>query len=156
MRCEVCGKEVRGKTVHVKIEGTVMKTCPGCARFGTRLPPGVGEGRAGGRGRPRKSIPYSREEKVIEFVEDVDRVIREGREAAGLTREELGRKLNEKVSVINRLESGRMVPDKKLAKKLEKALGIRLLTEVKEEKVGFSAGLGKEMTLGDFIKVKKR
>jgi putative transcription factor len=156
MRCEVCGNEIRGKPITTKIEGTEMKTCPRCARFGRKQAPGQERGGAPGASRARKSMPYSREEKVIEFVDDLHGVIRRGREAAGMSREDLGRRLNEKVSVINRLESGRMVPDKKLARKLEKALDIKLLTEVAEEKIETQSYGGGGMTLGDFVKVRKR
>jgi putative transcription factor len=156
MRCEVCGRAIRGKPVEVMIEGTQMKTCPRCARFGRRQVSGEERGGPPGAPRPKRSIPYSREEKVIEFVDDVHLVIRRGRESMGLTREDLGRKLNEKVSVINRLESGRMVPDKKLARKLERTLGIKLLTEVEEEKVETAGYGGGGLTLGDFVKIKKK
>ena len=42
----------------------------------------------------------------------------------------MGKKINERVSVINRIESGKMTPDTKLTRKLEKALNIKLLEKV--------------------------
>ena len=60
-------------------------------------------------------------------MEDFNTIVRKARESRGWTREELGAKIYEKVSVINRIESGKMEPDIKLAKKLEKTLNITLI-----------------------------
>ncbi len=58
--------------------------------------------------------------------------IRKARESKNLSREELGQKIYEKVSVINRIESGKMIPDIRLTKKLENALNITLIENVEK------------------------
>ena len=71
--------------------------------------------------RPRtpSRTPQIREPSY-EVSEDFNTIIRVAREKKGWSREELAKKIYEKVSVINRIESGKMVPDIKLARKLEK------------------------------------
>lgn len=161
MECEVCGRKIWGKPIPVVIEGTEMKTCKQCARFGretkswSRMPrrePGKGVSLT------RRKYPYgARRKPVIEIVEDYSLIIRHAREARKLTQEDLGRKINEKVSVIARLESGRMKPSVEIAKKLERALDIKLLEEVSEEGEYSASGEAKgELTIGDIIKIKKK
>ncbi len=63
------------------------------------------------------------------IVPDYASIIRKARESLGLTQEQLGRLINEKPSVIRRIESGAMVPTPVIARKLERALKIRLIQE---------------------------
>ncbi|WP_457556049.1 multiprotein bridging factor aMBF1 [Candidatus Pyrohabitans sp.] len=160
MECEVCGRKIWGKPVSTVIEGTEMKTCPRCARFGretktwSRVPKREPAGRVA---RPRKKRPYTRPLPEIDVVADYSSIIRRAREAKKLTQEELGRKISEKVSVIARLEAGKMKPSVEMARKLERVLDIKILEELPEEE-DFSApgGAGGELTIGDIIKIKKK
>jgi putative transcription factor len=69
--------------------------------------------------------------------------------------ETLAAKINEKTSVINKLERGDMRPDDLLVKKLENELGITLKEKVPIIKSESKAAGSKELTLGDLIKMKK-
>gem|GEM_PF-25772 len=77
----------------------------------------------------------------LELRPDYSRVIKEARERLGLSQEELGRKINEKTSVISHLETGAMKPSDALARKIEHALKVKLLVpseeveEMVEEKI---------------------
>ncbi len=64
--------------------------------------------------------------------EDFSSVIKNARESLGITQEELGRKINEKPSMIGHLENGSMKPDDILAKKLEHFLKIHLFVPVED------------------------
>lgn len=159
MECEVCGNTVNGKPFEVRIEGSLMRTCASCARFGkeergwSRLPQKGG----GSRGEPqpvRKPRPEPRE-KVIEVVEDYSGVIRHAREMRGLNQEDFAKIMNEKSSVIVRLESGNLVPDEKLARKLERLLDIKLLEALDETLPEAQRGKRGELTIGDMAKLKK-
>ncbi len=77
------------------------------------------------------------------------------REGKGWSREDLGRKINEKVSVITHLENGEIHPSDKFIKKLEKTLGIELMEAVEDIHITGSME-SKGMTLADFIIHKKR
>jgi putative transcription factor len=89
-------------------------------------------------------------------VEDFHKIIREAREKKGWSREELGEKIYEKVSVINRLESGKMVPDLKLARKMEKILKITLLEKTDQAQMDdLNAAHMRKATIGDIARIKK-
>lgn len=53
-------------------------------------------------------------------------LIRNARTQKGLTHDQLGQKINEKVTLIRKVETGSIRPDEILAKKLERFLGIKL------------------------------
>ena len=145
--CEVCGREIIGPAYVALIEGAELIVCAECVRYAKwfrRLRRGERaveklQARAGIR-RPlmaraaKPGVPTRISELVkLEVVENFGRLVKEAREAKGLTQEELGKMIGEKASVISRIESEKMVPDIVLARKLEHALGIKLLTEAREE-----------------------
>jgi putative transcription factor len=89
--------------------------------------------------------------------EDYSRIIREARGNAGLSQEDLARRVNEKLSVIQKIEAGRMIPDMKLAKTLEHVLRVKLLVPVKELPVPASRQKpAPEVTLADVAKIKSK
>ena len=93
----------------------------------------------------------------MELAEDFNILVRQARESKGWTREELGAKINERVSVINRIESGKMEPDSKLAKKLEKTLNITLIEKYDDMDLeSFKSSASGPNTLGSIVKIKRR
>jgi putative transcription factor len=70
----------------------------------------------------------------------------------GLSHKEFAARLNEKESIIHKLETGSFEPPIELARKLEKLLRISLVQEDKDEKVAVGKGTGGGMTIGDIIK----
>jgi putative transcription factor len=151
MRCEICGKKIVGKPVKTKIESSIMVTCNECSKFGKvqREPPKAR------KPRPVRRSPKFREPSE-EVIEDFKDIIREGRERKGWTREVLAEKVYEKASVVNRVESGKMVPDIKLARKLEKILDVTLIEKTddgKQEDLGPRARRG--ATIGDIARIKR-
>jgi len=169
MRCEICGQSIEdGKSKRTKIDGSVMEVCPDCAKFGVvqkipkpKIIPSMGKrkSKVEGNNPPRRTPRpmYSLDEPTEELVEDFERIVRQARERKGLSREKLGEKIYEKVSVINRIESGKMVPDTKLAKKLEKALNINLIEKISDMDLeDFKNKTSGGPTLGDIVKIKKK
>jgi putative transcription factor len=154
MECEVCGKSI-WKPFLVKIEGAEMKVCKTCSRFGSKKEKGKGSPEEK-KFTPSKKLSDTKPKKTPELIEDYSRVIMDARETMDLSREKLGEKISVKASVIARLESGRMSPDEKLIKKLDRALGIKLLEETKEEPMPLSNKAKEELTIGDIIKIKKK
>ena len=162
MRCEICGKSIEGRPLRTKIDGSLMEVCENCSKFGKiqKIPP-----------KPRNLLKKTskpknknvqqrrirRDEPTEELVENYNILIRKKREEKGWSREDLGNKINEKVSVINRLESGKMVPDIKLAKKLENTLKIILIEKFDDiDLESFKSSSSNGPTLGDIVKIKKR
>jgi putative transcription factor len=95
----------------------------------------------------------------LELVEGFDVTIRQAREKLGLSHEELGKRINEKVSLLRKIETGKMTPDNRLATMLEHALKIKLIVPAKEEKVPhakMAKTASRELTLGDLIQLEKK
>lgn len=156
MRCEICGKKIIGQPTKTKIESSVMNTCKECSKFGkVQREPLKPQGQFR-KTSPRPIRKFRSKKPSYEVIEDYNKVIRESREKRGWSREKLAEKIYEKVSVINRIESGRMIPDMKLSRKLEKMLDIHILEKTDEtidEEV--SSRDVREATIGDIARIKR-
>ena len=174
VQCEMCGAET-GSPKTVKIEGAELEVCDDCADFGTEVQTqdtsssstkystsssssssssssgGRSRGSSGGGGGSRRDMF----DEMDEVVQDYDDRIRDAREGQGLTQEDLADQLNEKASLIRKLERGDVLPSDKVQRKLEKALDVSLSAggggDDNEWSGGSSTG---ETTLGDVVKRK--
>ncbi len=170
MQCEVCGRKIAGKSYKAIIEGARLVVCSGCATLGSiswELNPSHKQAQPTAKAqRPKKpqlkTVPrkHSPSELTLELIEDFGTRIRQAREALGLSHEDLGRRINEKVSVLKKLESQKMKPANRLAEKLQYALKIELLIRATEEKLPkgllTATSSSKGITLGDLIKNPKK
>ena len=166
MRCEVCGRKIHGDPIRAEIEGARLTVCVECSKHGKIIRTEYVE--LGGK--PSRKLPTSkpfirkkkpaqaRVEITQEMVEGYDSKIRQAREKLGLSLEELGKKINEKASVLSKLETGKMAPNNMLVTKLEHALKIKLLVPIKEEKmsVELPRARAREPTLGDLVQLNKK
>ena len=140
MICEMCGKAI-DVPLKVRVEGSVLELCTDCSRFGTVLspppapaaPPGPGRvpPRPPGpsalpRARPTEERDLFRELPDLELAADWGKRVRVAREKLGWSPEELGKKLNEKKSVVLKMESGSFHPPDPMVGKLERLLKVRL------------------------------
>lgn len=154
--CDMCGQET--EPVKAKIEGTVLDVCPRCAKFGEVIsrPAPIFSKRIP---EPKKAATAPRRKEVVQvIVEDYGKKIREARESKGLTQEQFAGQLNEKESVIQKMESGQFKPSIKLARKLEKMLRITLVEEYRESgeiPIPTKKSKTEGFTLGDFVKDKR-
>ncbi|KZX13503.1 multiprotein bridging factor aMBF1 [Methanobrevibacter filiformis] len=165
MRCEICGETINGTPLKTKIDGSVMDVCENCAKFGRiQKTPAVRKPISNIKSKnPQKSnisrpnTNQRRNEPTEELVEEYDSIIREKREHLRLSREDLSKKLNEKASVLSRIENGKMIPDLKLAKKLENILKIDLIEKVNDfDLESMKNNMSSTPTLGDIVKIKKK
>lgn len=162
MICEMCGRE-SDKLRTVSIEGTVLKVCGQCSKFGDEVTPGgtevkkktAIEQRLERRERRMRSRDVYQAEESYDLATDFPERIRQARMARDWKQETLAAKINEKKSVIHNLEAGDMRPDDALVKKLEKALGIKLMEKVPIIKTQAKSGSSKGLTLGDLIKMRE-
>lgn len=167
MRCEACGCRINGKPFNVIIEGAKLTVCTECSKLGEIC-----------HDEPKQKVPGARfvatqkpqmlqtkkpqtpkVDTSLELVENYDAKIRQAREKLGLSHEDLGRKINEKVSLLRKIETGKMTPDNRLAIMLEHALKIRLIVPAKEEKILQAKAKGSvapDLTLGDIIHLDKK
>lgn len=77
--------------------------------------------------------------------------IRSAREKRNLSQKELAASINEKWSIINKLEAEDMRPSDSLVAKLERALDIKLREKVEEVQIKKQDG-AQAMTLADMLK----
>lgn len=107
--------------------------------------------------RPRQKTNIIERVERYEFVDGYGEIIRKAREKLGLTREELGALIQDKASVIKKIENEELKPTIELAKKLEKVLKVKILVEVSEEVEEFFKPQSPKtkpsgLTLGDLLK----
>lgn len=164
MVCEMCGKNVTFCR-KVIIEGVLLEVCTECAKFGTEAEKGktaipgpkpIIEQRLERREKRSKPKDVYSEGGAEELVEDYAARVRNARSRIGMTQKELAMKLNEKQTIISKVESGTMRPDEKLIKKLQKELKIVLKERAPGEIAARStSSTSGALTLADLIKSKK-
>lgn len=120
-----------------------MKVCDSCADMGEEVKTSKSrkKKKKGSKSRPRT-------QKVL--VDDYGSRIKEARESEEISIKELADELNEKSSLLSKLERGDLKPDNSLAEKLADRLGVKLYTnpEVNDYDSG-SSGDSRKATVGD-------
>ncbi|USZ68303.1 multiprotein bridging factor aMBF1 [Halorussus salilacus] len=172
VQCEMCGADT-GSPKTIKVEGAELDVCDDCADFGTEVKTpdsgststkystssssgsstSSGTSSSSSSSRSRRSDMF---DDMDELAQDYDDRIRDAREETGMSQEDLAKKLNEKASLIRKLERGDILPSDEVQTKLERELDIALTAggspdDDEEWSGGSSTG---EYTLGDVVKRK--
>ena len=162
MACEMCGEEAP-IVATIEVEGARMSVCAKCVRFGKVVTPPPAARPAAASPGPSKGLEVRARrmaEKPVPLESDEDLVsdfgerVRQARERKRVSLDDLARAVNEKKSLLAKIEAGAFHPDQTLARKLEASLGIKLrekVEEVKTQKVQSRGGV----TIGDLIKMQK-
>lgn len=165
MICEICGKDFP----HLKkviVDGVPLMVCQNCARFGeesgakgtkkeTPTPSIISHRLEKREKRMQTRTIYDQEEEIL--IPDFGEAIRNARMKKGYSQDELAQKLNEKKSVIQKLEHESLIPPDELIKKLEKELNIKLTEKGERVSIGGKrAESGAGLTIGDLIKIKEK
>ena len=175
-QCEMCGADESSLTT-TKVEGAELELCENCQGFGTTVETqqstgstskystssssgkSSSSGGAGGSGSSSSDGSSRRKRDMFddmdELAADYDDRIREARESLGLTQEELAGQLNEKASLIRKLERGDILPSDEVMGKLEKKLEITLTEGTDVDDTEWSSGSSGSMTLGDVVERKE-
>lgn len=162
MRCEVCGRKIRSLPVRAVIEGAKLTVCVECSKLGTVIyeePAAASASTASSSTKNFVHIPVIVRKPSApnvqisqEIVDDYATVIRTAREKAGLSIEDLGKKVAERASLLKHIETGKVEPNNQLANRLEHVLKIKLMVPISDEKVQAMPKKPSEgMTLGDLI-----
>jgi putative transcription factor len=150
VQCEMCGAETSTPKT-VKVEGAELDVCDECADFGTEVKTEststtstkystgssgdsdgsdggssggtTSGGGSGGGGSSRRSDMF---DDMDELAQDYDERIRSAREDRGLSQSDLANELNEKASLIRKLERGETLPADSVQSKLERFLDVSL------------------------------
>ena len=167
MQCEVCGRPIFGKPNRMVIEGAKMLVCSSCAKFSSSSwrPEEVSPSFTTDQSSPSRKV-FSSPRRIgtsrnldsnLELVEGFPAIVREARERLGLDRDTLGRKIREKVSVIQKIELGKLNPDTALARKLEHELRIKILLPPEQIEYSKDTALQpQQLTFGDIVSMKKK
>lgn len=160
LNCDICGREIVGLPFKVKVEGAKMLVCRNCQGLGKPYqedPPPQ-------RARPvgivrvprlpeRRSAELPKEIEELDVAENFSDLVRKRRMKLGLSQEGLALKVKEKLSVIQKIETGKITPDTQLCRRLQHELKIKLLVPRKETPAPKTAAPA-EVTLGDIVKIK--
>ena len=168
MECEICGREIYGKAYRSIVDGAKLLVCSECSQFASSSwkpeskKPAPIPRQTPPRPMPQPQVPrrqpQMRVAEELELVEGYGQRIRRGREKLNLTHEELNRKIGERISVLQKLETEKLVPDQALAKKLESSLKIKLFEpplKISEEDKAFVKN-AQDLTLGDIVVVQQQ
>jgi len=121
MDCEICGRKIHNNKSIISLERTTMQVCENCSRFGKIAP-------KRSIAQKPKSVIYTQRsnDNEVELVEDYFKLIQRARNQKKIKMKEFANMINERESVISRIERGQLEPTVQLAKKIERALGIKL------------------------------
>ena len=164
--CPICEGKIWGRGQKVLIEGAKITVCQSCAQYGVKikntLSPNVKDKSNYAKHEYQvKKKAYNREiGEKLEIVSDYVNKIRNVRTSRGLNQDQFAQKLNEKPSLLRRIEAGKVVPTIKLAKKIEKVYEIVLIKEIDESEPSITPEKymkkSSRSSLGDIAVVKKR
>ncbi|MEM5803430.1 MAG: multiprotein bridging factor aMBF1 [Candidatus Aenigmatarchaeota archaeon] len=139
--CNICGKD-EDELIKIKVEDAIIDVCKNCSSFGQVII------------EKKKEIPIKEEieEEEYELVDNFGKIIKNSREKMNISRKELAKKIKIKENILRRIESENLIPEKELAKKIEKELGIKILQKIDESFVK------KEykkisLTIGDVVRI---
>jgi putative transcription factor len=93
-------------------------------------------------------------DNMDEIAADYDDRIRQARESRNLSQEDLADSLNEKASLIRKLERSDILPSDDVREKLERRLDISLVEGTDTDEDEWSSGSSTTTTLGDVVKRK--
>lgn len=104
--------------------------------------------------KKKKSRSRSRQKDTGTLASDYGDRVKQAREGEKLSISEVADELNEKESVIKKIENQDLKPDKSLASKLSKKFGIELYVNPEVADVDTDSGDTRSATLGDVAEVK--
>src|SRR3989338_4102215 len=139
--CETCGKNVE-QLLRAVIEGSHVYVCNICSKHAETVE----------EVRPIQRTMHVKQKITISepsINPEFSYIIKNAREKAGFTRKQVAEKIKERELVIERIERGN-IPEEKVARKLEKILGIKILG-FEEQKVKLQHTKAQEITLGDVV-----
>jgi putative transcription factor len=161
LNCDICGRVILGQAFKVQVEGAKMLVCSNCQSLGKpykeepRPQPPVVRSTSFLPTRKR-TTELPREMAQFDLAEDLAERVRKYRMKLALSQEELAKRVKEKLSVIQKIETGKMTPDMRLCRALEHELKVKLLLPHTETAEVPKSAVPSEVTLGDIVRVKDK
>ncbi|MDQ2051936.1 multiprotein bridging factor aMBF1 [Natronolimnohabitans sp. A-GB9] len=178
VQCEMCGAETSSPKT-IKVEGAKLDVCSNCTDFGTEVKQpsssssstkystdsssgaessgtssaSTTSSSSGGSSTRQRSDMF---DDMDELATDYDDRVRKARENKGLSQSDLANELNEKSSLIRKIERGDTLPSDRVQSKLERFLEIDLSAEggSGEDSEWSGGSASGSYTLGDVVKRK--
>lgn len=134
--CEICGAEIAGKARYITIGSSKLRVCKACTRHGTivsddaqaTVRPFMG-GEHAQLAKSKRKLYEQMDHEIeegLEIADDYGRAIKEARERAGLKQAELAQRINEKQSLLRKIENEEILPTDEVREKIERILKISL------------------------------
>ena len=168
LNCDICGRDIGGQAFRIEVEGAKMLVCHQCQKLGKpyeeeQVPPPQPQHQTRSlrvtylpTPPGKRKIGLPKEMDQFDLVDDIAQRVRTYRAKLGLSQEDLAKRVKEKLSVIQKIETGKIAPDIRLCRELEHELKVKLLvphTETEDVPKGHPPS---EVTLGDIIKIKDK
>ena len=150
MNCEMCGKnETLARAV---VEGVTINVCSACQKFGKI----VGDAEVKKKETLTRRVYNDNDEDTETVVRDFAAIIKREREKRKMEQKQFAYLIYEKESIVHKMESGHFIPTIENAKRIQKILKVKLVTEEKLEGGTSSSSTTKTgpLTIGDLIKKK--
>jgi len=146
--CQLCGED-SDNLKKTKIEGAVMKVCSSCSEMGDVI-----EQKKKKKTKKKSSKTY-RPKDTEKLTSNYGEKLKEAREDRKLSINELADSLNEKASLIKKVEREDLKPEKSLANKLSKELDVTLYVNPEVYDTSVESTDDGKATLGDVAEVKE-
>ena len=145
--CEMCGSA--SSLLDALVDGAELRVCTPCSLYGKVKPPAM-------RPMYTPKVVVSRSQPEFKVIDNCSTIIRNARNSRNMNREVFAQFLNEKSSIVAHWESGSLKPKLETARALEKKLGIKLVQKDERGEYQAEKSVSAELTLGDFVKIRKR
>lgn len=145
--CEMCGRT--GDLRQALVEGVSLRVCSLCAKYGTI------QEKPSFRSSHHSLAPSGPEYTIVE---NYASLLRTARETKGMDQKTFANLLQERESVVAKWEAGSLKPSIDSARRIGRILQLNLV-QIDEDKSSVQQSKSKKddtLTLGDFIKVRKR
>ncbi|MBI2549691.1 TIGR00270 family protein [Candidatus Woesearchaeota archaeon] len=159
MDCDMCGREQA--TLKAAVEGSVLSLCDGCSKFG-KVVGRVATAAAAAKKKEGKTAAIAEDDTEL-IVANFGQLLKQKREELGrkqedgfMKLEDFAKMINVKESVLHKMETGALKPSVEEAKRIGKALGIKLVEKAEAVEDIVPQPKKDQLTLGDLIKIKKK
>lgn len=146
----MCGRE--DNLILSIVEGVELKVCSKCSKHGI-----VKQNNNSFKKSFKKQFTNKNEAVPLKLISNFAQKIREARQQSNLSQEDFALKLKHKESEVAKWENGSLKPSIETAKVLQRILRIKLVEEDVDPEVDYKKlSNNEEVTIADFIKIKKR
>ncbi len=145
----MCGSEK--ELFKTLIEESELNVCKECSKYGKIISAVKKPEIEKKQKKEYRVLTFPNKEIIQIIVSDYAEKIKKKREQFGLKQEDFAKKINEKESLIHKIETGHFEPSITLARKIEKFLKITLVQQYEEEYKKIENPKTDRFTIGDFL-----